>query len=438
MHASPIHSVANSLAKQVATVLFKEVAEECKADFAVRLWDGTDLALKSNPQFTIVIRDPQILGVLLESPNELTLGESFVNGNLDVEGDLQAALQLGDVLMSSQPRKARQMAIGKLATILAGVRSATNGSDNAKDDLHSRERDRAAIVHHYDVSNDFYRLWLDQRLQYTAAYFESRDECLDKAQERKLHYICRKLNLRPGDKFLDIGCGWGGLVMHAAAHYGVQACGITLSARQAELALERIRKAGLEDRCAVRICDYRDVEGLEKYDKIASIGMIEHVGRSNLGLYFAQVWRLLRAGGLFLNSGIAASATWQRQGDSFMDRYVFPDGDLVPLHVTIQEAEIGGFEVRDVDCLREQYALTLDHWVHRLEEHANEARQAVGDITYRIWKLYMAASARGFRTNRINLYQTLFSKSEHGKCDLPLSRQDWYRLNPVPDQESFA
>ncbi|HEY5331313.1 MAG TPA: cyclopropane-fatty-acyl-phospholipid synthase family protein [Acidobacteriaceae bacterium] len=428
MHSSPVRFATNGVAKQIATALFKRLAAICEPiKFSVKFWDETILALSPNPRFTIAIRDPHALSTLFVSPDELTLGESFIHGSLEIEGDWEEAFRLGEILISFKADNAMYSSLRKLIAMFPRVKPRANRFvDDGNGEIHSRERDRAAIGHHYDVSNDFYRLWLDERLLYTAAYFESAEEDLETAQIRKLDYICRKLDLHPGERLLDIGCGWGGLLIHAASHYGVEARGITLSMRQAELARERIGSAGLQNRCAVQICDYRDVEGDGTYDKIASIGMIEHVGRSNLELYFNDVWRLLRDGGLFLNSGITASATWRRRGDSFIDNYVFPDGDLVPLHETLREAEMGGFEVRDVDCLREHYAFTLDRWIQRLDERAAEARLTTDDLTYRTWKLYMAGSAHAFRTNRINLYQLLLSKPDGGRCALPLTRHGWY------------
>jgi cyclopropane-fatty-acyl-phospholipid synthase len=214
--------------------------------------------------------------------------------------------------------------------------------------------------------------------------------------------------------------------MHAVAHYGVEAVGITLSVPQAKLAQQRLRESGLCDRCRVEVSDYRDMQLGQPYDKIVSVGMCEHVGEAFLPEYFSRAYELLRPGGVFLNHGIAYSSTYRRQGPSFSDRYVFPDADLVPINVTIRAAELGGFEVRDLESLREHYALTLHQWVRRLEAHADEARRITDDRTYRIWRLYMAGSAHGFGTGRLNVYQTLLAKPR-GDNGLPLTREDWYR-----------
>jgi cyclopropane-fatty-acyl-phospholipid synthase len=429
MFPSVVQSVRGHLSKQIATVLFKELRSEQEArGFSIRLWDGTRLECSRTPSFTLIINQPAALRNLFEDPSELTLGESFIRGELDVEGDFNAALEFGESLISNKSGSSHKIAHHLLAEVSPESDGhAQAGQQEQSYELHSRERDRAAIARHYDVSNDFYRLWLDRRMVYSAAYFESPDEDLDLAQRQKLDYICKKLRLRAGEKLLDIGCGWGGLIMHAASQYGVHACGITLSARQAELATERISSAGLSDRCAVRLCDYRDIEGEEEYDKISSIGMVEHVGESMLSTYFRHAWQLLRPGGAFLNSGIAASATYSRKGPSFMDAYVFPDGDLVPLHVMLRESEECGFEVRDVESLGEHYALTLDKWVSRLESNAGEAQNATDNVTYRTWKLYMIASARAFRIGRIHLFQTLLAKPDRAKSALPFTRLDWYQ-----------
>jgi cyclopropane-fatty-acyl-phospholipid synthase len=294
---------------------------------------------------------------------------------------------------------------------------------------HSLARDRQAVTYHYNVSNDFYALWLDRRLVYSCAYFLSPGDDLDTAQEQKLEYLCRKMRLRAGQRLLDIGCGWGGLVMYAAQRYGVDATGITLSQPQADLAQERIRAAGLSGRCRVEVRDYREMDEGESFDALVSVGMFEHVGAAMLPTYFERANRLLKPGGVFLNHGIACRPG---QGGppgrgSFGQAYVFPDGELEPIHVPLRAAENCGFEVRDVESLREHYALTLRHWVRRLEAHHTQALAWVDEPTYRTWRLFMAASAYGFSSGQLNVYQALLAKpGEGGQSGLPLTRADWY------------
>lgn len=285
-----------------------------------------------------------------------------------------------------------------------------------------------AVRYHYDLPPEFFALWLDRHMMYSCAYFADGDRSdLDAAQEHKLEYICRKLRLRPGDQLLDIGCGWGGLIMYAAAQHGVHAHGITLSIRQGEVARKRIHDAGLDDRCRVEVCDYRDIECAQPFDKIVSLGMCEHVGKALLPEYFKRVWQLLRKGGVFLNSGIAcAFSQSRRDAPSFVDRYVFPDGELVPVSNSLGAAEAVGFEVRDVESLREHYAITLRRWVRRLEAYADTARNVTDETTYRIWRLYMAGSAHQFRSGELNLYHVLLAKPRNGSSGMPLTRSDWY------------
>ena len=263
---------------------------------------------------------------------------------------------------------------------------------------HSLKRDKAAIRFHYDVSNDFYRLWLDPWMAYSCAYFYHPEESLEKAQVQKFDHICRKLGLKPGDRLLDIGCGWGGLLIYAATHYGVEGEGITLSERQAELAQKRIYDAGLQDRVFVRIQDYRETQEAESYDAIVSVGMVEHVGRKKLPGYFQQAAHLLKPGGLFINHGIGLGPVpLPDQSGSFIRQYVFPDTDLLPIGQMLDAAEQTHLEIRDVESLREHYALTLRHWIRRLEEHRESALQHVDETVYRIWRLYMAGCAHGFQ-----------------------------------------
>jgi cyclopropane-fatty-acyl-phospholipid synthase len=404
-------------------------AERNHTDFAVKLWDGTVWGKVERSRFVLVLKHPGSLRRMFMSPNAVTMGEAFIYDDFDVEGDIESAFTFGDFFLDRDYSLGEKLRLGALLGKLPATarKDSTRPSARLNGALHSKERDRSAVTYHYNVSNEFYSLWLDRAMVYSCAYFNSPHLDLDTAQEQKLDYICKKLRLQPGDRLLDLGCGWGGLLLHAARNYGVQALGITLSAPQAEYAREKFRSAGLSDRCTAEVCDYRDLDGATQYDKIVSVGMFEHVGEAMLPEYFRRAWDLLRPGGAFLNHGIAASALYQRKGPSFVDRYVFPDGELVPINVTLRAAESAGFEVRDVENLREHYALTLRQWVRRLEAKAEEARHIVGDVAYRIWRLYMSGSAHGFAKGRLHLYQTLLSKPEHGNSHLPLTREDWYQ-----------
>ncbi len=400
-----------------------------RRDFQVRLWDGTSWGTEKQPRFTLVLKHPGTLRAMFSSPSELTLGEAYIYDDFDIEGDIEAAFDLAGYLLAHGRSAEENFGLGTRLRKLP--QSERQPSDlrlvEFNGNVHSKDRDRQAISYHYDLPAEFYALWLDQRMVYSCAYFSNPDEDLDSAQEHKLDYICRKLRLRPGERLLDIGCGWGGLIIHAAARYGVEAVGITLSVPQAEVARERVRQAGVNERCRIEVSDYRDIDHERQYDKIVSVGMFEHVGEALLPEYFRQAWNLLRPGGVFLNHGISYSATYQRRGPSFVDRYVFPDGDLLPISTSLKAAELSGFELRDIESLREHYALTLHHWVRRLQSHADEARQITSDTTYRIWRLYMAGAAHGFRSGRLNLYQTLLAKPVDGRSGLPLTRDDWYR-----------
>ena len=423
--------------------------------FAVRLWDGTRLPALA-PAFTLVLNHPGALRRMFAPPIELSLGEAFICGDFEIDGDIFAAVALFDDLA------ARQLSLRDLATVARDLlalpmpvaKSAGRGPARLHGALHSRERDRAAIQYHYDVGNDFYAAWLDARMQYSCAYFATGTEDLDTAQERKLDYICRKLHLKRGERLLDIGCGWGGLAMYAAERYGVSVLGITLSEQQAYYANAQIARAGLGARACVKLCDYRSI-GAGWFDKIVSVGMFEHVGVCRLPHYFAHAYRLLKPGGLFLNHGIARRASlpaalagtaaccaprrasreagWQRSlrrwllGEGqFAQRYVFPDGELAPVSAVNLAAERVGFEVRDVENLREHYALTLRHWVSRLEARRHEVIAMSDEATYRTWRLYLAASAHGFERGIISVNQTLLSKADGGKSSLPLTRADLY------------
>ncbi len=287
------------------------------------------------------------------------------------------------------------------------------------------QQSKRQISFHYDVSNDFYRLWLDRRMVYSCAYFESGDESIDQAQLNKLDLICRKLRLTPGERFLDIGSGWGGLIIHAAKNYGVHAKGITLSMEQLDFTEELIRREGLSSRCEVALQDYRELDEESCYDKVASVGMFEHVGIKNLPLFFGAVKAVLKEKGLFLNHGITKKEKWQSRDPSaeFLDKYIFPGGELDQLSHVLQMMEESNLEILDVENLRTHYSKTLRLWVDRLQRRKKEALRFVDEETYRKWILYMAASAVAFEEGNIFVFQTLGSKQTRaGLSRMPLTR----------------
>jgi cyclopropane-fatty-acyl-phospholipid synthase len=428
-HADP----AGGSPTRALTILQFLLQDYHPRNFAIRFWDGSQwLAETSLPDFTLIFNHPDALRSMHQNGgSDLAISESYIRGDLDLEGDIEAAMPLASYVTNRHWPISTALRIGwNLFRMSAGGRSGRKGQRPARlsGKLHSIERDQKAVTYHYNVSNDFYALWLDQRMVYSCAYFETDDEELDVAQERKLDYLCRKLRLQSGERLLDIGCGWGGLVIHAARNYDVEALGITLSENQAELANERIAQAGLQKRCRVELRDYRSLNETGEFDKLVSVGMFEHVGEIRLPLYFQRAWQLLRPGGVFLNHGIALGANEPRpKGPTFITRYVFPDGDLVPINATLRYAEEAGFEVRDVESLREHYALTLRHWARRLELRRDEALQVVGTPTYRVWRLFLSGSAYGFTTGPLNVYQALLLKPNEGSSGLPLTRRDWYR-----------
>lgn len=291
---------------------------------------------------------------------------------------------------------------------------------------HSQSADQKAISHHYDLSNEFYQLFLDENMVYSCAYFRSGED-LDQAQKDKLDHICRKLRLKPGERLLDIGCGWGGLIAWAARHYGVYAHGVTISENQYEYANSWIRREGFLDQCKVDLMDYRDLEG--NYDKIVSVGMFEHVGLKNLPVYFGTAQRLLKEKGLFLNHGITVSKGRKKSTPEarFIDQYIFPGGELDNISNILHRMELASFEVLDVESLRPHYAMTLKHWARRLEAQKEEAIRTVGERKYRAWLLYLAGCAFAFQRGDISVYQVLLSRqTQGGFSKTPLTREDIY------------
>lgn len=432
---------------ELAGMLVRKVFERLPIPLSIRLWDGTALRVgnagavaPAEPPFTLWFRSPQAVCDLVLAKDPLALAECYFRGELEIEGDFFAALCLKDHLEELRLPFGERLSALFTALKLRGV---ANRAESAAPSVpahgrevraHSRDENRDAIQFHYDVSNEFYRLWLDRAMVYSCAYFEREDATLDEAQQAKLEHICRKLMLAPGERLLDIGCGWGALVIHAARHHGVSAHGVTLSAKQLEVARARIAEAGLEDRVTVELRDYRDLQGAEVYDKIASVGMFEHVGLKNLPLYFGTVHRLLKPSGLFLNHGIThEEAGWDRNlSTQFINRYVFPDGQLDNVSNIQRHMEEARFEIADVEALRSHYALTLRAWVERLEKRHARALEYVSEATYRVWRLYMAACALEFESGHIGIYQILASKRGPGHARLPLTRRHLYERPAGP------
>ena len=385
-----------------------DLKKRVSAPVRVVLWDGREVAFSDEPRVTVRLKGSRAASALVR-PSFLSLAEAYIDGHADLEGDMREAIRGAEAISRSAPK-----------AMLDG------GSAPAR---HTRRDDREAIQHHYDVSNEFYALWLDPRMVYSCAYFRTEGDSLEQAQFQKLDHICRKLRLTRGDKFLDIGCGWGALAMHAAERYGVDATGITLSENQFRLATERIRAAGLQDRCRVLLLDYRDTPGEEVYDKIASVGMFEHVGLKNLPEYFGVVRRLLRERGLFLNHGITSSSVESHAvglgAGEFIGRYVFPRGEVPHLHLAVHDMSAQQLEVCDVECLRPHYARTLGLWSAQFERRMNDAIAASDERTARIWRIYLAGCAHAFEQGWISIYQLLASKqTKPGRTALPLTR-DW-------------
>ena len=390
----------------------------------LRAYDGTSLGPPDAPA-TIIVRSPDALRRIVTAPGELGFARAYVAGDLDLEGDIFAALALRDRLPNVKLTPSELLAATREIG-LANLRPLPPPPEEAR--LHGRRhtvaRDRAAISHHYDVSNEFYRLFLGPSLTYSCAVFSDDDTTLEEAQASKYELVSRKLGLRPGMRLLDVGCGWGGMVLHAAQHHGVRAVGVTISSRQVDLATKRVADAGLVGDVEIRNQDYRDIAD-GPYDAISSIGMFEHVGESRLAEYFSRLYELLPPGGRLLNHGISrppstgskVTARFSRRG--FIERYVFPDGELHEVGRVVSVIQEAGFEVRHVESLREHYARTLRHWVANLEAHWDEAVELVGQARARIWRLYMAGSAVNFEADRTQIHQVLAVKPDDGVSRMP-------------------
>ncbi|MFI6491761.1 class I SAM-dependent methyltransferase [Streptomyces sp. NPDC050564] len=405
----------------------------------IRAWDGSEAGPPSAP--ALVVRNRRALRRLLWKPGELGLARAWVAGDLGVEGDLYTALDLMSGLVWDRGEDAR--GVGE-ALRDPEVRAAVRGlvkmagpplppappreEVRRRSHLHTKRSDKRAISHHYDVGNDFYEIVLGSSMVYSCAYWEN-GGTLEEAQHDKLELIARKLDLKPGQRLLDVGCGWGSMAIHAAREHGVSVVGVTLSQEQAAYARKRVADEGLTDKVEIRVQDYRDVAD-GPYDAISSIGMAEHVGAERYLEYAEVLYQLLKPGGRLLNHQIARPPRRDESAysvDEFIDAYVFPDGELAPIGTTVTQLERAGFEVRDVESIREHYALTLRRWVANLEAQWARAVKLTSPPRARVWRLYMAASAVAFERNRIGVNQVLAVRTPEasGASGMPLRARTW-------------
>jgi cyclopropane-fatty-acyl-phospholipid synthase len=386
------------------------VRNKLSVPLRVLLWNGQQIDLSSEPpRVTIKVPSASALRYLV-SPSLSNLGRAYVEGAIEVTGRAVDMICIGSALAETAPARGQ----GRLA---GALRLASP---------HTREKDAQAIRYHYDVSNEFYGAWLDPNMVYSCAYFENGDEDLASAQIKKIDHILTKIGLRPGQTLLDIGCGWGALVIRAAQRYGARCIGVTLSERQAELARERVALAGLQDQVEVRLQDYRDVEG--EFDRITSVGMFEHVGVQHLPDYFGRINKLLAPGGVVMNHGITTTNIDNRPspGGDFIGEYVFPHGELGHLSTVVRAMQQGGLEVRDVENLRRHYARTCASWTENFENNAARIRTLTDPKRFRIWHVYLAGCAYAFAHDWISLYQVVCGKAGEDPGQIPWSRRYMY------------
>jgi cyclopropane-fatty-acyl-phospholipid synthase len=395
-------------------------------DFGVAFWDGSRLPPRASERFVLCVNDPGALRTAFTPPVDLNAGRAFAAGILDVDGDIERAV---DVLLHASSGISLPRTVALLRALRRLPKCDLPPLREAKlhGRVHSQERDRLAIGFHYDQPIEFYRTFLDKEMVYSCAYWDEGVDTLDGAQSAKLDYTLDKLRLKAGERLLDIGCGWGAMVVRAAERYGAHVLGITLSQRQYDEAQRRIAVALVGNRARVELRDYRELRG-ERFDKIVSVGMFEHVGRARLPEYFRAAYDALRPGGLFLNHGISDQSDGRKGGraSGFMERFIFPDGELVAVSDALGIAERTGFEVRDVESLREHYARTLRAWVAGLEANRDAAVATAGEGSYRAWRLYLAGSAQGFASGRLGIFQSLLAKPVDGRVDLPPTRRSLY------------
>ncbi len=433
---------------RLAREMVEHLRGRLNSPISVRLWDGSLVPLGDNPQpgLEIFISGPGVLGKLLRSPRADTLLRLYARGAIDYRGaDLVTFIETARVRNSRRKAKGLPVSLlAKFASAFLLVRGEVTDVDHfyGGDETglkRKQQENQDFIQFHYDIGNDFYRLFLDEQMVYSCAYFRDWGESLEQAQINKLDMICRKLQLKPGERMLDIGCGWGALICHAARHYGVEAHGITLSKEQLSLTEERIRRSGLEGRVTAELKDYAHVEG--PFDKISSIGMVEHVGIDNMADYMGKVSSLLPDRGIFLNHGITRPGKLTDKAFRKMSperrllaKYIFPGGELDHLGHMVQCMESKGLEVHDVEGWRDHYSLTCRHWCRRLEANREEAIRQVGEEKYRMWTLYLAGCVFALGDGGARIYQTVATRHRaKGLSGMPSTREHLYRLCPTAE-----
>ena len=403
----------------VADRLATQIDDTFGVDLPVRIraWDGSEAGPADGP--LLVIRSRRALRRLLWAPGELGLARAYVTGDIDVEGNLADGFRRTWHVARSRTPAPRLSMRGRLAATLTMARLGAVGPPSKppasearlSGRLHSRRRDRAAIAHHYDLSNDFYELLLDDHMAYSSAYFTGDDETLHDAQTAKLDLICRKLGLQPGQRLLDVGCGWGSMILHAARDYGVHATGITLSAEQRTFVAERAQEQGLSDRIDVRLQDYRELEATSDFDAVSSIEMGEHVGEDHYPTYVGIMYRSLKPGGRLLLQQMSRHADAAPGGGPFIEAYIAPDMHMRPLWQTLRHLQGCGFEVRDVEAMREHYVRTVEHWIETFEDNYAEFVALQGEEMARVWRLYLVGGALAFEEGRMGVDQILAAKA---------------------------
>jgi len=409
----------------ISSRIFSTLLKNYQGKVAIQLWEGSQIAASPDTECCIIFHDPGVIRELVLYRSLSRLTEAYLDGSISVNGNMETLFDLEKHLKKMHLSLGKKWRLLWLALQLPGRHhAAAITKQSTKKTTHKNSS--ASIAHHYDVSNEFYQLWLDPEMVYSCAYFSNEQQSLAEAQREKLDYLCRKLRLQPGQTLLDIGCGWGALAIHAARHYGVTVHGITLSKAQQQFANKRVLAEGLEDQVKIELLDYRDLPERAEYDRVVSVGMFEHVGLKNFPTYFGTVKRVLKSGGLFLNHGITSDTRWRRTPVTrFINRYIFPDGELTRVSEVADAMEQAGFEVLDTEGLRRHYAYTLRRWVQALEASREKAISQTSEATYRLWRLYMAGSAYFFNQGSIGVHQLLVGHQQD-PLPIPLRRDDLY------------